>query len=114
MIRDIAMSKQEARFAETINKVSTASSVIANLQVRAQQNAARSPARGRRGSLPGSIDTAAAAAAAASDGGSSSPGSSAPSPTKSIGGSFASRQRRGSVQLEAVITRDRGSIELGG
>jgi len=44
----------------------------------------------------------------------SSPGSSAPSPTKSIGGSFASRQRRGSVQLEAVITRDRGSIELGG
>ena len=109
------MSKQEARFAETINKVSTASSVIANLQVRAQQNAARSPARGRRGSLPDvGATAAAAAAAAASDGGASSPGSSAPSPTKSIGGSFASRQRRGSVQLEAVITRDRGSIELGG
>ena len=115
VIRDIAMSKQEARFAETINQVSTASSVIANLQVRAQQNAARSPARGRRGSLPDvGATAAAAAAAAASDGGASSPGSSAPSPTKSIGGSFASRQRRGSVQLEAVITRDRGSIELGG
>ena len=111
-IRD--RSKQEARFAETINKVSAANSVIATMQEKAQQAASRSPARGRRGSLPGSIDTAAAAAAAAASDAPSSPGSSAPSPTKSIGGSFASRQRRGSVQLEAVITRDRGSIELGG